>query len=87
MLLLAGARSLAGRSMPLASISLVTLDLRHAAAGGGDPVQVEAAQGLVVLSHLTLALEHMDLHGGLVVGGGGKGLALLHGDGGVTFDR
>lgn len=37
-----------------------------------DAVQVEAAQGLVVLGHLTLALEHVDLHGGLVVGGGGS---------------
>ena len=63
------------------------LDLRHAAAGGGNAVQVEPAQGLVVLGHLTLALEYVDLHGGLVVGGGGEDLALLHGDGGVALDE
>ena len=38
-------------------------------------------------SHLTLALEHVDLNGGLVVRGGGEGLALLHGDGGVALDE
>ena len=88
MLLLAGAQILGGHVHDAVGVDVEgDLDLRHAAAGGGDPVQVEAAQGLVVLSHLTLALEHMDLHGGLVVGGGGKGLALLHGDGGVTLDE
>ena len=63
------------------------LDLRYAAAGRGDAVQMEAAQTLVGGCHLTLALQHVDLHGGLVVGGGGEDLALLYGDGGVALDE
>ena len=63
------------------------LDLGHAPAGGGDAVQAEAAQGLVVGGHLPLALEDVDLHLGLVVGGGGEDLALLGGDGGVALDE
>ena len=59
----------------------------HAAAGRGDAVQVEAAQGLVGGGHLPLALKDVDLHAGLVVGGGGEDLALLHGDGGVPVDQ
>ena len=51
------------------------------------PSQVEAAQGLVGGSHLPLALEDVDLHAGLVVGGGGEDLALLHRDGGVPVDQ
>ena len=63
------------------------LDLRHAAACRCDAVKVEAAEALVVLSHLTLALENIDLNGGLIVGCGGKYLALLGRDGGVTLDE
>jgi len=48
---------------------------------------MEAAQSLVVSGHLALALEDVDLHGGLVVGGGGEDLALLDGDGGVALDQ
>ena len=88
MLLLAGAQILGGDVHDAVGVDVEgDLDLRHAAAGGGDAVQVEAAQGLVVLGHLTLALEHVDLHGGLVVGGGGEDLALLDGDGGVALDE
>ena len=88
MLLLAGAQILGGHVHDAVGVDVEgDLDLRHAAAGGGDAVQVEAAQGLVVLGHLTLALEHVDLHGGLVVGGGGEDLALLDGDGGVALDQ
>ena len=48
------------------------LDLRHATAGRSDAVQMEAAQALVGGSHFTLALQDVDLHGGLVIGGGGE---------------
>ena len=37
------------------------LDLRHTARGGGDAVELEAAECLVVARELTLALQHMDL--------------------------
>ncbi len=63
------------------------LDLRHTAASRSDTVQMEAAQALVGSGHLTLTLQHVDLHGGLVVGGGGEDLALLDGDGGVALDQ
>ncbi len=43
-------------------------------------------EGLVVPGHLALALEHMDLDRGLVVGGGGEDLALLGRDGGIALD-
>ena len=48
---------------------------------------MEAAQALVGGGHLALTLQHVDLHGGLVVGGGGEDLALLDGDGGVALDQ
>ena len=35
---------------------------------------MEAAQALVGGGHLALTLQHVDLHGGLVVGGGGEDL-------------
>ena len=63
------------------------LDLRHATGRGRDAGELEAAEGLVVGSHLTLALEHVDFHGGLAVGSGGEDLALLGGDGGVAVDQ
>ena len=88
MLLLAGAQVLGRDVHDAVGVDVEgDLDLRHAAAGGGDAVQVEAAQGLVVLGHLPLALEHVDLHAGLVVGGGGEHLGLLGGDGGVALDQ
>ena len=43
------------------------LDLRHAARRGRDAVQVEAAQGAVVASHLALALQDVDLDRRLAV--------------------
>ena len=63
------------------------LDLRHAAGRGGDAGELEAAQSLVVRGELTLALEHMHVHGGLAVRGGGEHLRLLDGDGGVALDQ
>ena len=48
---------------------------------------MEAADGLVVVGHGALALQHVDFDLGLVVGGGAEDLALLGGDGGVGVDE
>ena len=80
LLFLAGALSLADTlTMPLASMSNVDLDLRHAARRRRDADQVELAQHLVVRRHFALALEHADRHRVLVVLGGGEGLRFLVG--------
>ena len=47
---------------------------------------MEHTQALVVAGKLTLALQHVDLNRGLVVGCGGEHLALVGGDGGVAVD-
>ena len=47
---------------------------------------MEGAQALVVAGKLTLALQDVHFHAGLVVRGGGEDLALLGGDGGVAVD-
>jgi hypothetical protein len=52
------------------------LDLRHSSRRGGNAHQLELAETLVVGGHLPLALQHLDLHLRLVVGGGGEGLRL-----------
>ena len=54
---------------------------------GGDVGEVELAELVVVLGHGSLALEHLDGDGVLVVGGGGEDLRLLGGDYGVTGDQ
>ena len=88
MLLFAGAHIFGGDVHDAVCVDVKgDFDLGHAAAGRCDPVQIEASQGLVILRHLPLALEHMDLHGGLIVCGGGEDLALLGGDGGVALDE
>ena len=50
------------------------LDLRLATAGGGNAVELEVSEQLVVDEHRALALGDADVHGGLVVGGGGENL-------------
>ena len=52
----------------------------------GAAIQVEHTQALVVAGKLTLALQHIDLNRGLVVGCGGEHLALVGGDGGVAVN-
>ncbi len=87
MLLPAGALVLGGHVDDAVGVDVEgDLDLGVAPAGGQDAVQHEYAQLLVVLGHLPLALEHLDLHGGLVVGVGGEHLAAVGGDGGVAVD-
>jgi len=58
-------------------------DLGHSPGGGGDAVQVERTEFVVVLGHLAFALEDLDQDAGLVVGVGGEGLGLLGRDRGV----
>src|SRR5664280_521562 len=63
------------------------LDLGHAARGGRDPVEDEAAQGLVVAGEVALALEDVDLHLGLVVRRRREDLALRRRDRRVALDE
>ena len=63
------------------------VDLGLAAGHGGDAVEVELAEDVVVAGHGALALEDLDKDAGLVVGVGGEGLGLLGGDGGVALDE
>ena len=60
------------------------LDLRHTAGRGQNAVQHEAADALVLRRHAALALHHMDLYAGLIIGGGGEGFALGGGNGVVA---
>mmetsp|Transcript_7468 Transcript_7468/g.31055 ORF Transcript_7468/g.31055 Transcript_7468/m.31055 type:complete len:765 (+) Transcript_7468:164-2458(+) len=63
------------------------LDLRHAARRGGNAVQAEVAQGLVVLHKLALALKHVDLHRRLAIRRGRENLRLGGGQRGVAHDE
>ena len=63
------------------------LDLRHTTLGREDAVEIKLPEGLIVLRHRTLTLEHMDLHRGLVVRCGGEDLRLLRRDGGIGVDQ
>merc|ERR1719460_1515070 len=73
-------------STPLASISNVT-SICGTPRGGGDAVQFEFAQQVVVLGHGSLAFVHLDHHGRLVVLVRGERLRLLGGNNRVTFDE
>ena len=63
------------------------VDLRGAARGGREAVEVEAADGLVLGRHRALALEHVDLDGRLGVGSRGEDLREGGRDGGVALDE
>ncbi len=63
------------------------LDLRDAARGRSDAVQVEDTDLLVVLGHRALALQDADLDGRLVVGRRGEDLGLAGRDRGVRVDE
>ena len=71
--------------MPLASMSKLDLDLRHAARRRRDALEVELAEQLVARGHLALALVDLDRHRRLVVVGGGEGLRELGRDGRVLL--
>ena len=62
-LLLAGAQILCGNMDYAVCIDIEgNFDLRHASACGHDAVEVEHAEGLVILSEVSLALEDMDFN-------------------------
>ena len=73
--------------MPLASMSKVTSTWGTPRGAGGMPDEMEDADRLVVPGHLPLALEHLDLDGGLVVRRRREGLALLGRDRRVALDQ
>ena len=62
-------------------------DLGDAARSRRDAHQLEYPQHLVVGGHGALALVHLDFNRSLVVGRGGKRLALARRDGGIAFDQ
>ena len=63
------------------------LDLRDTPRCRSDATELEGAEQLVVLRHLALALEDLDLHGRLVVLSRGECLGTLRRDGGVALDE
>ena len=63
------------------------LDLRHTAHGGGNSHQVELPQRPIVGGAGPLSLQDMHFDGGLVVRGGGKGLALAGRDRRITGNQ
>ena len=62
-------------------------DLRHAARCRRNVFQVELAQRLVLCRLLTLTLQHMHGHGGLVVIRRREHLGRIGRDGGVLLDQ
>ena len=61
-------------------------DLGEPSGSRGDSDQLELAEELVVVGHLSLALEDSDRDLGLAVGGSGENLGLLRGNGGVPVN-
>ena len=87
-LLLAGTQILGGDIDDAVGVDVKGhFDLGHAPGRRRDIGQLKPAQGLVAFGHLPLALENVDGHRRLVVGGRGKDLALLGRDGGVFLDQ
>ena len=87
MLLLA--RSLVARGYVNDTVSVDVegyLDLRNSSGSCGDAVEVEATEGRIVCSHLTLALKNVDLNACLGISSCGEDLALLYGNCGVSVD-
>ena len=74
-------------TMPLASMSKVTSIWGMPRGAGGMPTSSNRPSVLLSAGHLPLALEHVDGHRSLVVGGRGEDLALPGGDGGVALDE
>ena len=62
-------------------------DLRHAARGGRDVRQMKFADGLVVARQLTLALQDVDFHAGLIVGGRRENFRFTGRDRRIAFDQ
>ena len=62
-------------------------DLRHTARGRQNLRELEFTDGLIVAGELSLALQDVDFHAGLVVAGGRENLVLLSRDRGVPLDE
>ena len=62
-------------------------NLGNATTCGSDSFEVELADGLVLSCHRTLALQHVDGDGGLVVDGGREGFRLLARNGRVGINQ
>ena len=87
-LLLAGRAVLRGHVDDAVGIDVERhLDLRDASRRRRQADQLELAQCLVAGRHFPLALQHVDLHGGLAVFGGGEHLRPARRDRGVAIDE
>ena len=73
--------------MPFLSMSSVTSICGTRGRCGRDAREVESTKALVVARHRPLPLEDVDLHLGLVVGGGGVDAAPLRRDRRVALDK
>ena len=73
--------------MPLASMSKVTSIWGTPRGAGGRPVSWKLPRVRLSLANSRSPCRHVDVHRGLVVGRGGKHLALAGGDGGVALDE
>ena len=88
LLLLARAQVLSGNVHDAVRVDVEgDFDLRNAATSSRNARELEAAKRLVVLRHLALALQNVDFHRRLVIGGGGVHLGLAGRDGGVAVDH
>ncbi len=63
------------------------MQARHARRHGRDPSQLETRQGAAVRHQFALALHHVQIETGLVVGVSGEGLYRAARDGGVAMDQ
>jgi len=61
--------------------------LRSSSWCGGDTLEVEFSEEVVLLGHLSLSFEDLDEYTWLVVSIGGESLGLLGGDGGVSVNE
>ena len=86
-LFLPGAFIFSGNAEDTAGVNIEgDLDHGHAAGCRRDTVQDKAPDGAVVARHGALALEHVNLDGGLVVGSGRIGFGFFGRNGRVGFD-
>ena len=88
LLLLARAQVFRGHVHDTVGINIEgDLDTGHSAGRRGDIGKLETAQGLVAGGHFPLALQHMDINRGLIVGSRGENLALMGRDGGIALNQ
>ena len=73
--------------MPLASMSKRHFDLRRPARRWLDAFEAEVAESAVIARQFTLALQHVNVHGRLVVFSRGEGFRLARRNGRVAFDQ